>query len=92
MLDFLFSLGFSKAICAATIGKTIDIMHNEVEANTELGVKVLDAVRNDNAPYNVDKENYETKLQDWIETQAKALHREKTKAMLTPFRTIATLF
>ena len=92
VFDFLVSLGFSKAICAATIGLTIDVMHTEIENDCDLGVRVLNELHTYHAPHTVDKDNYETKLQDWIEAHATALHQEQAKAMLTPFSMIANLF
>ena len=92
MLDFLFSLGFSKDICTPTINMTIDVMHSEIENNGDVAIRVLNELHTYNAPYTVDKDNYEDKLQAWIEEQANALHREHTRAMLTPFKVIANLF
>ena len=92
MLDKLLGLGFSEAICTQSIDKTAKVMHAEIDTNPELSVKVLDEVRNDSNPYPVDKDNYNEKLQNWIDRHTEALHREKQDAMLTPFKVIATLF
>ena len=92
MFNFLVDLGFSNAICAATIGLTIDAMHTEIENNGDVAVRVLNELHTYHTPYTVDKDNYEDKLQAWIEEQANALHREHTRAMLTPFKVIANLF
>ena len=91
MLGKLRKLGFSKAIQAYSIDKTIEVMHAEIDANPSLNSAVLTEMQDDFAPHSVTKENYECKLQDWVEDHANAIHREKMQQIIYPFKAIARL-
>ena len=75
MLGKLRKLGFSKAIQAYSIDKTIEVMHDEIDANLDLSCAVLTEMEDDFAPYSVTKENHAMKLQDWVEDHANAIHK-----------------
>ncbi len=91
MLRKLRRLGFSEAIKTYSIDKTIEVMHAEIDANLDLDCAVLKEVQDESAPYGVSKENYEVKLQDWVEDHANAIHREKMQQIVAPFKAIVTL-
>lgn len=92
MLEKLLRLGFSRAICTYSIDKTADVMHQEIDENRELAVAVLCELQDESTPYPVTKANYETKLQDWIDYHAAALHHEKTQQLIAPFKAMLSLF
>ena len=84
-------LGFSEKIKTFSIDKTIEVMHDEIDANPSLNSAVLTEMQDDFAPHSVTKENYECKLQDWVEDHANAIHREKMQQIIYPFKAIARL-
>ena len=91
MLRKLRRLGFSEAIKAYSIDKTIEVMHAEIDANLDLSCAVLKEMQDDFAPHSVTKENYEIKLQDWVEDHANAIHKEQMQKIIYPFKAIARL-
>ena len=92
MLEKLFRLGFTDAICTYSIDKTAEVMHRQIDTDPELAARVLAELQAESNPYPVTKENYEVKLQDWIETHANGIHAEQTRAMLAPFKAMLSLF
>ena len=80
MLRKLRKLGFSEKIKTFSIDKTIEVMHDEIDANLDLSCAVLTEMEDDFAPYSVTKENHAMKLQDWVEDHANAIHRGKDAA------------
>ena len=84
-------LGFSEKIKTFSIDKTIEVMHDEIDANLDLSCAVLTEMEDEFAPYSVTKENYQIKLQDWVEDHANALHFEKMQQIIYPFKAIARL-
>ena len=92
MLEKLLRLGFTDAICTYSIDKTQEVMHREIDTDSELAVAVLAELQDESNPYPVTKANYETKLQDWIDYHAAALHHEKAKQMIAPFKAVLSLF
>ena len=69
----LTALGFSKVI-RPTINATSEAIHAQIESDPEIADRVLTEVQEDSAPFIVDKENYDLFLENWVETQAEALH------------------
>jgi len=92
MLEKLFRLGFTDAICTYSIDKTAEVMHREIDTDTELAGRVLDELRDESNPYPVTKANYEVKLRDWIQRHANGIHAEQAKAMIAPFKAVLSLF
>ena len=88
MLRKLRRLGFSKAIQAYSIDKTIEVMHDEIDATPSLNSAVFEELQDD---HTLSKENYEIKLQDWVEDHANALHFERMQQIIAPFKAIARL-
>lgn len=91
MLEKLFRLGFTDAICTYSIDKTAEVMHREIDTDPELAARVLAELRDESNPYPVTKANYEVKLNDWIQTHANGIHTEKTKQMIAPFKAVLSL-
>ena len=69
----LIALGFSNFI-RPTIDATSDAMFEQIDNNPEIADRVLAEIQLDSNPYIVDKENYDLFLENWVETQAEALH------------------
>ena len=92
MLEKLFRLGFTDAICTYSIDKTAEVMETEIYNNPELAGRVLCELREESNPYPVTKANYESKLSDWIEHHANGIHTEKTKQLIAPFKALLSLF
>jgi len=92
MLEKLLRLGFSRAICTYSIDQTAAVMHQEIDTDRELAVAVLAELQDESNPYPVTKANYDTKLQDWIDYHAAALHHEKAKQLIAPFKAVLSLF
>ena len=67
------ALGFTN-ICRPTIDATSQAIHAQIDNDPEIADRVLAEVQEDSAPFIVDKENYELFLENWVETQAEALH------------------
>ena len=91
MLRKLRKLGFSEKIKTFSIDKTIEVMHDEIDANLDLSCAVLTEMEDDFAPYSVTKENHAMKLQDWVEDHANAIHKEQMQKIIYPFKAIARL-
>ena len=92
MLEKLLRLGFTDAICTYSIDKTAEVMHRQIDTDTELAARVLCELRDESHPVPVTTVNYEVKLQDWIQTHAYGIHHEKTKQMIAPFKAVLSLF
>lgn len=92
MLEKLYRLGFSEAICTYSIDKTQEVMHREIDENRELAVAVLSELRAESNPHPATKVNYETKLQDWVEHHANGIHHEQAQRLLAPFKAVLSLF
>lgn len=91
MLEKLFRLGFSDAICTYSIDKTAAVMHREIDTDPELAARVLAELQDESNPYPVTKVNYDSKLQDWIQHHANGIHAEQAKAMIAPFKAMLSL-
>lgn len=91
MLENLFRLGFTDAICTFSIDKTAEVMHREMDENPDLAVNVLAELQEESNPYPVTDANDETKLRDWIQHHANGIHAEQAKAILAPFRVMLSL-
>ena len=87
----LTELGFTDELYAVTILRTVQVMHKQIDADPELADRVCDRIRDEYAPYPI-QEIYHLFLQDWVQEQANALHREHTKNLIAPFKAIASLF
>ena len=92
MLEKLFRLGFTDAICTDSIDKTAEVMETEFYNNPDLADAVLAELQEESNPYPVTKANYEVKLRDWIQHHANGIHAEQARAILAPFRLMASLF
>lgn len=92
MLEKLFRLGFSEAICTYSIDKTAEVMHTEIDRKPELAGRVLAELRDESNPYPVTKANYDCKLSDWIQRHANGIHAEQAKQMIAPFKAVLSLF
>ena len=83
LLTQLTELGFI-SLPKATECDTAEAVYDQIDIDPDLAVKVLDALRDWNAPYPVDKDNYDDVLQAWIEVHSGDLHEtrqaEKEKA------------
>ena len=88
MLEKLFRLGFTDAICTYSIDKTAAVMHTEIDTDPELALAVLAELREESNPYPVTKVNYDSQLQDWIQRHANGIHAEQAKAMIAPFKAV----
>ena len=87
----LTELGFLD-VYSETIRRTARRMHAQIVADPYLADRVFDLIRDALYPFPVHADNYDQLLANWIQEQADTLHRERAKAMLTPFRMIANLF
>ena len=92
MLEKLFRLGFTDAICTYSIDKTAEVMETEFYNNPDLAARVLSELQEESNPYPVTKQNYEVKLRDWIQHHANGIHAEQAKAILAPFKAMLSLF
>lgn len=91
MYTKLVQLGFTDAILTYSIDKTAEVMHREIQSNANLAVAVLTEIQDDSAPYPVTKENYEVKLNDWVQRHAHQLHHERVQDFIAPFKAIISL-
>ena len=87
----LTELGFTDEIYAATRLRTVQVMHKQIDADPDLADRVFHRIRDEYAPYPI-KGIYHLFLQDWVQEQANALHREHTQDLIVPFKAIASLF
>lgn len=87
----LTALGFTDEIYAATTLRTVQVMQKQIDADPDLADRVFDIIRDEYTPYPI-QDIYHLFLQDWIQEQANALHREHTKNLIAPFKAIASLF
>ena len=87
----LTQLGFGE-VYDLTIRRTAENMHEAVENDPDLTDKVFDTIRDALYPYPVHGGNWELQLDNWIQEQAEALHRERGLALIAPFKAIGSLF
>lgn len=73
-LENLTELGFTNDIFRPTIDETAEAIHEAIDNDTDLAVRVLDEVQDEANPYPVNKDNYDLFLEDWVNTKAEALH------------------
>ena len=87
----LTELGFTDELYQITIGRTAQVMHKQIDADPDLADRVFDTISDTYAPYPVE-EHYDVFVFNWINEQATALHNERAKDFLAPFKAIASLF
>ena len=87
----LTELGFLE-VYSHTIRLTGQRMHAQIAADPYLADRVFDLIRDALYPFPVHADNYDQLLANWVKEQADALHRERAKALIAPFRLIANLF
>ena len=87
----LIELGFGE-VYSVTIRRTGEQMHAQIAADPDLADRVFDLIRDALYPFPVHADNYDQLLANWVQEQADALHRERAKALIAPFRLIANLF
>ena len=69
----LIALGFSKVI-RPTINATSEAIHAQIDSNPEIADNVLAEVKAENDPFVIDADTADLFIEDWVETQAEALH------------------
>ena len=87
----LTQLGFGD-VYSETIARTAQRMRETIDTDPEIAEAVFSEIRADNPQTPVNDDNADLLLSNWVQENAEALHRDRAKAFLAPFKAIINLF